>query len=50
MENLIDQSYNQYSDVEVEMAILALCMRKNSSIVELVQKKITTDDFTDVLI
>lgn len=47
MENLIDQSYNQYSDVEVEMAVLALCMRKNSSIVELVQKKITTDDFTD---
>lgn len=47
MENLIDQSYDQYSDVEVEMAVLALCMRKNSSIVELVQKKITTDDFTD---
>lgn len=47
MENLIDQSYDQYSEVEVEMAVLALCMRRNSSIVELVQKKITTDDFTD---
>ena len=44
MDNLI-REYN--SNVEVEMAILALCMRKNSSIVELVQKKITTDDFTD---
>ena len=47
MDNLIDQDINRYGDVEVEMAVLALCMRKNSSIVELVQNRITTDDFTD---
>lgn len=47
MDNLIDQELTRYNDIEVEMAVLALCMRKNSSIVELVQNKITSDDFTD---
>ena len=46
MDNLIDQSYDQYSDVEVEMAILALCMRRDTAIIE-VQNKLTAEDFTD---
>ena len=46
MENLIDQSYDQYSDVEVEMAVLALCMRKETAVIE-VQNKLTVEDFTD---
>ena len=47
MDNLIDQGFEHNNDVEVEMAVLALCMRKNSSVVELVQNKITSEDFTD---
>ena len=47
MDNLVDQVIDQNNDIDVEMAVLALCMRKNSSIVELVQNKITSEDFTD---
>ncbi len=44
MENLIEE-YN--NDVEVEMALLSLCMRKNSAVLEAAWNKITADDFTD---
>ena len=44
LDNLIDE-YN--NDVDVEMALLALCMRKNSAILEASWNKITADDFTD---
>ena len=44
MDNLIDE-YN--NDVDVEMALLSLCMRKNSAILEASWNKITADDFTD---
>ena len=44
MDYLIDE-YN--NDVDVEMALLSLCMRKNSAILEASWNKITSDDFTD---
>ena len=44
VDNLIDE-YN--NDVDVEMALLSLCMRKNSAILEASWNKITADDFTD---
>ena len=44
MDNLIEE-YN--NDVEVEMALLSLCMRKNSAVLEAAWNKITSDDFTD---
>ena len=36
MDNLIDQNNYQNNDVEVEMALLSLCMRKSSTILEAV--------------
>lgn len=44
MDNLIEE-YN--NDVEVEMALLSLCMRKNNAILEASWNRITSDDFTD---
>ncbi len=46
MDNLIDQRLDQYGDVEVEMAVLALCMRKESALHH-IQNQITPEDFTD---
>ncbi len=46
MENLIDLGAENTCDVE--MAILSLCMRKNNAMMEVVQSKITEEDFTDV--
>ncbi len=39
--------YNQNTDVEVEMALLSLCMRKNNAIIAAVQNKIVAEDFSD---
>ena len=44
MDNLIDE-YN--NDVDVEMALLSLCLRKNNAILEAAWHKISSDDFTD---
>ena len=44
MDNLIEE-YN--SDVDVEMALLSLCLRKNNAILEAAWHKISSDDFTD---
>ena len=46
MDNLIDQMTDR-NEVDVEMAILALCMRKNKAVLEAVQNKLTEEDFTD---
>ena len=47
MENLIEQSMYQTGDVDVEMAVLALCMRKKKAVLEAVQNRLTEEDFTD---
>ncbi len=43
-DNLIDEYSN---DVDVEMALLSLCMRRNTALLEVVQNKIVAEDFTD---
>ena len=48
LNNLIDQGIEGNSEVEVEMALLALCMRKDVAILGVVENKIEADDFTDV--
>ena len=48
LNNLIDQGAGGSNDVEVEMALLALCMRKDVAILGVVENKIEDDDFTDV--
>ena len=47
MNNLIDQGIEEDNEVEVEMAVLALCMRKNSAVLQVVENKISDDDFSD---
>lgn len=44
MENLIEVYDN---DVDVEMALLSLCMRRDTAILDVVQNKIIAEDFTD---
>ena len=44
MENLIEVYDN---DVDVEMALLSLCMRRDTAIFDVVQNKIIAEDFTD---
>ncbi|MBR3247527.1 MAG: replicative DNA helicase [Clostridiales bacterium] len=48
LNNLIDQGVETNNDVEVEMALLALCMRKDVVILGVVENKISDDDFTDI--
>ena len=48
MENLIDAGIEPVCDIDVEMAVLSLCMRKNSAMMEVVQNKITDEDFNDI--
>ena len=48
MENLIDVGIEPVCDIDVEMAVLSLCMRKNSAMMEVVQNKITEEDFNDI--
>lgn len=45
MDNLIDQM-TDHNEVDVEMAILALCMRNETAII-MVQNKLTIEDFSD---
>ena len=48
LNNLIDQGNDpQGGEVEAEMALLALCMRKNTAVLETVENKIAEEDFTD---
>ena len=44
MDNLL-KDFN--GDVDVEMALLSLCMRRNTAILAAVQNKIVSEDFTD---
>jgi len=48
MDNLIDpQGVPQEDPVEIEMALLSLCMRKDKAMLEAVENKIVKEDFTD---
>ena len=47
MENLIDQAVEYNDGIGVEMAVLALCMRRDTAVIEVVQNKITSEDFSD---
>ena len=48
LNNLIDQGIEDSGEVEVEMAVLALCMRKNNAILQVVENKISEEDFSDI--
>ena len=48
MNNLIDQGSFDNNEVEAEMALLALCMRKDTAILGTVENRIEEGDFTDV--
>lgn len=47
LDNLINQGTDNNGDVEVEMALLALCMRKDTAVVR-AENTITEEDFTDM--
>ena len=48
MDNLIDPAgLSQDEPVEIEMALLSLCMRKDQAVLEAVENKIVREDFTD---
>ena len=47
LNNLIDQAADANGEVEVEMALLALCMRNNEVVIKTVENKLTEADFTD---
>ena len=47
MNNLIDQGMDANGEVDVEMALLALCMRRDKAILKTVENKIVEDDFSD---
>ena len=47
MENLIDQAVEYNDGIGIEMAVLALCMRRDTAVIEVVQNKITSEDFSD---
>ena len=46
MDNLIDQNTKRCVDVDIEMAVLALCMRNEEAVMRS-QNKLTIEDFTD---
>ena len=46
MDNLIDQNTKRRVDVDIEMAVLALCMRNEEAVMRS-QNKLTIEDFTD---
>lgn len=46
MDNLIDQNTKRHVDVDIEMAVLALCMRNEEAVMRS-QNKLTVEDFTD---
>ena len=47
LNNLIDQGTDTNGEVDVEMALLALCMRRNNAILKVVENKIEEKDFSD---
>lgn len=47
MENLVEQATEMDNGVDVETALLSLCMRRNDAVLETVQNKITAEDFSD---
>lgn len=48
MDNLIDGAdQNQNDTVDIEMALLSLCMRKDKAMLEAVENKLVKEDFTD---
>lgn len=47
MNNLIDQGMESSNEVQPEMALLSLCMRKDIAILGAVENKIEENDFTD---
>ena len=48
LNNLIDQGIDANAEVDVEMGLLALCMRKDTAFLKTVENKIEENDFTDV--
>ncbi|MBR5182712.1 MAG: replicative DNA helicase [Clostridiales bacterium] len=48
LNNLIDQGADANGEVDAEMALLALCMRKDTAILGAVENKIEESDFTDI--
>ena len=46
MDNLIDQNTKRHVDVDIEMVVLALCMRNEEAVMRS-QNKLTVEDFTD---
>jgi len=48
MDNLIDQAGPAQDDtVEIEMALLSICMRKDKALLEAVEHKLVSEDFSD---
>ncbi len=48
MDNLIDSASPEKDDtVEIEMALLSLCMRKDKALLEAAEHKLVSEDFTD---
>ena len=48
LNNLIDQGVDSNGEVDVEMALLALCMRRDKAILKTVENKIIEEDFSDI--
>ena len=47
MDNLIDAGTVQDDSVEIEMALLSLCMRKDKAMLEAVENNLVKEDFSD---
>ena len=47
MDNLIDAGTAQDDSVEIEMALLSLCMRKDKAMLEAVENNLVKEDFSD---
>lgn len=47
MDNLIDAGSAQDDSVEIEMALLSLCMRKDKAMLEAVESRLVKEDFSD---
>ena len=47
MDNLIDAGTAQDDAVEIEMALLSLCMRKDKAMLEAVESRLVKEDFSD---
>ena len=47
MDNLIDSAAPREDSVEIEMALLSLCMRKDKAMLETVENRLVKEDFSD---